>query len=328
VRNTVHSAQYGAQASAADLENQKLIEQATLAQAYFQIRGEDALVDILDQTVGADTQILELTRAQFELGITDEVAVVQAEQTLQLARVQRTNAALVRAQLEHAIATLIGVPATSFALPNRARLPAPPRIPTGAPSRLLERRPDIAGAERQMARANAAIGIATAAYYPSITLSANAGFASSALSTLVSLPSRVWSIGATLAETLFDAGARGAQVRAAVASYDAAVATYRQTVLTAFQQVEDALAGTALLAREVDEQSRAVALAQRALVLERGRVETGIDPYIDLMTQQTLLLSAQQTQVQLRVQQMTTAVQLVEALGGGWDRADLPSAAD
>ena len=324
VRNTVRQAKYSAQVSAADLAGQELLAQATLAATYFQLRGQDALQELLDATVAADEQILALARARYETGIDTEVAVVQAEQTLQAARVQATGAALLRAQYEHAIATLVGRPATAFSLPHRARLATAPAIPTGAPSRLLERRPDIAAAERQMAAANAAIGIGYAAYYPDLTLSGTAGLASSMINSLLSWPSRVWSIGATLSETLFDGGLRRATIDQSIAAYNATVAAYRQTVLAAFQQVEDALAQTRILAQQIEQQRRTVALAERAFELERARYETGIDPYIDLMQQQTLLLQARQTLVSLQVQHMTSAVALVEALGGGWDRADLP----
>jgi len=328
VRNAVHEAQYNAQVSAADLENQRLLEQATLAQTYFEIRGQDALQELLDQTVVADTQVFELARWRFSTGVDTEIAQVQAEQTLQTARVQATNAAVLRAQLEHAVATLIGVPASSFSLPKRAMLAAPPAIPVGTPSRLLERRPDIAAAERGMAAANAAVGVAYAAYYPDITLSASAGFASGAITSLFSWPSRVWSLGANLAEIVFDGGARGAAVDLAKAQYNAAVASYRQTVLAAFQQVEDQLAATSILAVEIEQQHKDVELAQRAFELEQARYTSGIDPYIDLMQQQALLLAARQTMVTLQIQQMTSAVALVEALGGGWDKSSLPTPGD
>jgi NodT family efflux transporter outer membrane factor (OMF) lipoprotein len=325
VRNAVRQAQYGAQVSAADLESQRLLEQATLAGTYFSIRGQDALQALLDATVRSDERILELTRGLYATGIGTEVAVVQAEQTLAGARVQATNAAIVRAQDEHAIATLLGIAATDFAIPRRAWLATPPSIPRGAPSQLLERRPDVAAAERLMAQANAAIGIGYAAYYPTLTLSASGGFAASALSTLFSWPSRVWSVGASIAETLFDGGLRGATIDQLVAEYNANVAAYRQTVLAAFQQVEDFLAQTGILSREIEQQEQLVTLAQKAFDLERVRFETGIDPYLDLMIQQTILLAAQQTLVTLQVQQMTSAVSLVQALGGGWDTSDLPT---
>ena len=325
VKNQVREAQYGAQVSAADLESQRLLEQATLATTYFEIRGQDRLAVVLDATVASDAEIASLTRTLFASGIGTEVAVVQAEQTLASARVQAINVGVLRAQLEHAVATLLGVPATDFSIPKRAALAEPPQIPVGVPSRLLERRPDVAAAERQMASSNALIGVGYAAYYPTLTLSASAGFVSSALSTLFSWPSRVWSLGAQLSETLIDGGLRRATIDQYVATYDANVASYRQTVLTAFQQVEDGLSGLRILGQEIAEQKRMVALAERAFVLEKARYETGIDPYLDLMTQQTILLAAQQALLSLEVQDMTSAVSLVQALGGGWDWTELPS---
>ncbi|HEX3759847.1 MAG TPA: efflux transporter outer membrane subunit [Kofleriaceae bacterium] len=323
VRNTVRQARSSAQASAADLAGQELLEQATLAATYFQLRGQDALQELLDATVAADQWIYELARARFETGVDTEVAVVQAEQTLQAARVQATSAGILRAQYEHAIATLIGRPATAFSLARRARLTAPPAIPTGAPSRLLERRPDIAGAERRMAAANATIGIGYAAYYPDLTLSGAGGLASTAISSLLSWPSRFWSVGATVSEMVFDGGLRRANIDQARAAYNASVAAYRQTVLAAFQQVEDALAQTRILGHEIEQQRRTVELAGRAFELEQARYESGIDPYINLMQEQALLLEARQTLVGLEVQHMTSAVALVEALGGGWQRSEL-----
>ncbi|MDB4952729.1 MAG: Heavy metal efflux outer membrane protein CzcC family [Myxococcales bacterium] len=325
VRYAVRQRQYGAQVSAADLESTRLLQQSMLAQTYFQIRAQDALQVDLDATVAANEQIVALTRSRFTAGIDSEVVVVQAELTLQNSRVQATNAAILRTRFEHAIATLIGVPATELTLPRRALHAVPPPIPTGTPSQLLERRPDIAAAERQMASANAVIGLGYAAYYPLITLTGDVGFASAAIDTLFSWPSRIWSIGANLAETLFDGGARRATIDQAIASYNASVANYRQTVLVAFQQVEDNLAATRILAAEVKQQRTAVELALRAFELERERYEKGLDPYINLAVQQTALLAARQALVSLESQQMTSAVLLVEALGGGWTRSALPT---
>jgi NodT family efflux transporter outer membrane factor (OMF) lipoprotein len=325
VQSAVRQRQYAAQVSAADLESLRQLAQATLAQTYFQIRGQDALQELLDATVAADEQVVVLTRSRYSKGIENEAAVVQAELTLTIARVQATNAGVLRARYEHAIAMLVGVPATDFSLPRRALLATPPPIPTGAPSQLLERRPDIAAAERQMASANATIGIGYAAYYPLVTLSGDAGFVSSTIETLFTWPSRVWAIGASLSETLFDGGQRRATIDQAIAAYNANVASYRQTVLAAFQQVEDALAQTQILSAVVEQQRTAVALAQRAFELEKLRYEAGLDPYIILLVQQTALLAARQTLVTLQVEQMTSAVSLVEALGGGWDRSELPT---
>jgi NodT family efflux transporter outer membrane factor (OMF) lipoprotein len=327
VRYAVHQRQYAAQVSAADLESTRLLAQATLAQTYFQLHAQDTLEDYLAATVKADEQIAELTRLLYTAGLATEIAAVQAELTLRTARVQATNAGLLRAELEHAIATLLGVPATDFAMPRRGLTAKPPRIPTGTPSQLLERRPDIAAAERQMASANAVIGLGYTAYYPLITLTGSAGFQSSALHGLFDWPSRIWALGASLSETLFDGGLRRANIDQAIAAYHASVASYRQTVLTAFQQVEDGLAALRILAQELVDQRAAVELAQKALELEKTRYEKGLDPYIDLAIQQTALLAAQQALVSLESSQMVSAVALVEALGGGWDRSELPTPA-
>ncbi|HEX7836572.1 MAG TPA: efflux transporter outer membrane subunit [Kofleriaceae bacterium] len=327
VRYAVRQRQYGAQVSAAELESTRLLAQATLAETYFQIHAQDTLEDELAATVKADQQIAELTRLRYAAGIATEIAVTQAELTLQTARVQATNAGLLRAELEHAIATLLGIPATDFTMPRRALLATPPPTPTGTPSQLLERRPDIAAAERQMASANAVIGIGYTAYYPVVTLSGGAGFQSRALGALFDWPSRVWSLGASVVETLFDGGLRRANIDQAIAAYNASVAGYRQTVLAAFQQVEDELAATRILAQEVAEQRTAVELAQKAFELEKARYEKGLDPYIDLALQQTALLAARQALVTLEASQMVAAVSLVEALGGGWDRSELPAPA-
>ncbi len=325
VRNTVREYQAAAQVSEADLENERLVEQATLAETYFQIRGQDALQDLLNETVAADQKIYDLTKVLYDTGIDNQLAVEQAKQTLLAAQAQATNAAVARAQYEHAIATLLGKAATDFSIVKRASLPEPPPIPTGTPSQLLERRPDIAAAERQMEEANAVIGIGYAAYYPTLTLSADGGFETSALKNWFTWPSRFWSIGPSVSETVFDAGLRRATIDQYIATYNADVAAYRQSVLTAFQQVEDYLAQTRIQSHQIQEQQQSVNSAQKALELEKSRYETGLDPYIDLMTQQTTTLAAQQTLVNLQVQQMTSAVLLVEALGGGWDKSELPT---
>ena len=328
VRNTVRWRQYAAQVSAADLESARLLAQASLAQTFFLLRGQDALQELLDATVKSNQAIVELTRTRYDEGLDSEVNVVLAELTLQSSVVQATNAGILRAQYEHAIATLIGIPATDFSLPVRAALPPPPPIPLGAPSQLLERRPDIAAAERQMASANAVIGIGYSAYFPVITLSAVGGVASKTLGSLLAWPSRLWSLGANLSQLIFDGGARRATIDQAIAAYNASVASYRQTVLTAFQQVEDALVAVRILAEAIEQQQRAVALAQDAYELEKARYQNGLDPYVDLMLQQVALLSAQQQLVSLRTQHLTAAVALVVALGGGWDRAQLPTVRD
>lgn len=325
VRNTVREAQYAAQVSAADLENERLTEQASLAEYFFEIRGQDMLQKIYNDTVAADQKALELTQGLYDSGIDNEISVVEAQTTLQSAQAGATNVAVARAQYEHAIAMLVGKVASGFSIPVKPMTTAPPPIPVGLPSELLERRPDVAAAERTMAEANAQIGIAYAAYYPNLSLTAAGGFESSAISHWFSWPSRFWSVGATASETLFDAGLRRATVQQYVATYNADLANYRQTVLTAFQQVEDGLAEVRILSKEIQQEQQAVDSAQTFLKLEQARYDTGVDPYIDVLIAQTTVLSDQQTLNNLQVQQMTYAVALVEALGGGWDRSQLPT---
>jgi NodT family efflux transporter outer membrane factor (OMF) lipoprotein len=325
VRNTVRSNAAGAAASAADLENTRLTQQAELAVDYYQLRSQDSLKQILDSTVAAFEESLKLTQVLYDTGIDADEAVAQADVQLKSAQAQDTNLDIARAQFEHAIALLVGEPASSFRLPPQPLNVLPPAVPVGIPSQLLERRPDVAKDERLMAQANAQIGIATAAYYPTLTLSATGGFESSSLSTWFMWPSRFWSVGPALAETLFDAGLRKATVAQFQANYDQTVATYRGTVLTAFQQVEDNLAALRILSQEIVQQDAAVAAAQRFLNIATDRYKLGLDPYLDVLTAQTTLLGNQQTAVQLRLQQVSATIQLIEALGGGWDSARLPS---
>jgi NodT family efflux transporter outer membrane factor (OMF) lipoprotein len=325
VRNTVRQAQYASQVSAADLENERLTEQASLAEYFFEIRGQDKLQQIYDDTVKADQDQYELTRSLYDAGIDDQISVVQAETTLRSAQAGATNVGVARAQYEHAIAVLLGWTASNFSIPVKPMTVAPPPIPIGVPSELLERRPDVAAAERTMAEANAAIGIAYAAYYPNLTLTGSAGFESSSFSKWLSWPSRFWSVGASIPETIFDAGLRRSTVQQNVAIYNADLASYRQTVLTAFQQVEDSLAEVRILSKEIQQQQQAVDSAQTFLKLEQARYDTGVDPYIDVLIAQVTVLADQQTLNGLQVQQMASSVALVEALGGGWDRSQLPT---
>ena len=326
VRNTIRQAQYSAQLSAADLENERLTEQASLAIFFFELRGQDALQQILDQTVAADQKSLDYARAQYETGITDQLAVVQAENTLQSAQSQATNLGIARAQYEHAIAVLVGKIASDFSIPSKPMLITPPPIPIGLPSQLLERRPDIAAAERAMAAANAQIGIAYAAFYPNLSLfTAAGGFESSTWEHLVDWPSRFWSVGSSISETVFDAGLRRATAHQYIAAYNANLAAYRQTVLAGFQQVEDALATLRILTQQIQQQRKAVESATVALDLETKRYQEGIDPYIDVVIQQNTLLAAQQILAQIEIQRATASVQLIEALGGGWDTSQLPT---
>ena len=326
VRNTVKANTYAAQASAADLENVRLAAQAQLAVDYYELRGQDALKQDLDATVGAYRQALELTRDLCQAGLDNDEALTQAEAQLKASQAQDVDLGVLRAQYEHAIAVLAGQSPAAFSLRPAESFPIrPPETPAGVPSQLLERRPDIAAAERAVALANAQIGIAQAAFYPAVTLSGSAGFESVAAAKWLAWPSRIWSVGPSLAETIFDAGLRRATVQQFQAAYDQTVATYRQTVLTAFQQVEDNLAALRILAQAVEQQDSAVAAAQRSLKEAEVRYQAGLDPYLNVITAQTALLAAQQTAITFREQQMVGGVQLITALGGGWDVARLPS---
>jgi NodT family efflux transporter outer membrane factor (OMF) lipoprotein len=328
VRNTIHEQQYNAQLSAADLENEKLTEQASLAEFFYEIRGQDALQKLLDETVEVDKKALELTRARYETGVDTRISVAEAEATLAQVQSQAQNLGVARAQFEHAIAVLVGANPSQFSIPVKPLLTNAPVVPLGMPSALLERRPDIAAAERKMAAANAQIGIAYAAYYPSLSLSASYGYESTNFSHFFDLPSRFWSVGPSLSETVYDGGLRRATVNQFITTYNADVASYRQTVLTAFQQVEDSLASVRILSQQILKQEQAVKSSQEVLELETARYQTGVDPYLDVVTAQTTLLSNQQTLANLHVQEMTASVQLVEALGGGWDRTQLPTPPD
>ena len=326
IRNYVHEEQASAQLSAADLENERLTEQASLAEYFFEVRGQDALIRIYNQTIEADKKSLAYTQAQYDTGVGDQISVVEAQNTLQGAQSSATNLQVARAQYEHAIATLIGKNASEFSIPVKPMLAVPPPIPLGMPSALLQRRPDVAAAERTMASANAAIGIGYAAFLPSITLTANGGFEASTLKHWFDWPSRYWSIGPSFSQTVYDGGLFRAELNQYIGIYNADVAAYRQTVLTAFQQVEDYLAAVRIYSDQVAQEQAAVESAQTYVKLETARYDTGIDPYVNLVTAQTTLLADQQTLASLQVERMTSAVQLVQALGGGWDVSQLPTA--
>lgn len=325
VRNTVAASAAAAQVSAADLGNTRLTVNAEVAVDYFDLRGQDALKELLDSTVVAYRQSLDLTKVLYETGIDSDESVAQAETQLETTQAEDTNLGILRAQYEHALATLTGKAASTFSVPVLTISSQPPAIPLGVPSQLLERRPDIAAAERTMAESNAQIGVARAAYFPTLTLSGSGGLESDSFTNWLSWPSRVWSVGAAMSETVFDAGLRRATVQQYRAAYDASVASYRQTVLSAFQQVEDNLAALRILSREIQQQDAAVNSAQRNLSLATDRYKLGIDPYLNVITAQTTLLTNEQTAVNLRIQQMTDSVQLIEALGGGWDTSQLPT---
>lgn len=325
IRNQVHEAQYAAQVSAADLEVERLTEQASLAEFYFEIRGQDALQKILNDTVVADQKALDLTQGLYDEGIDDYYSVVAAKTTLQSVQSAAINVGVARAQDEHAIAVLLGKVATDFSVPAKPLLTAPPSIPVGLPAQLLERRPDVAAAERTLAEANATIGIGYGAFFPNVTLSASGGFESSTFARWFNWPSRFWSIGPTISQTIFDGGLYRAELHQYEAIYNSDVATYRQTVLTAFQQVEDSLSGVRIYSQQMQSQEAAVKSAQQLLDLEVGRYEEGIDPYIDVVTAQTTLLGDQETLATLHINVMVSAVELVQSLGGGWDRSQLPT---
>ena len=328
VRHSVEANSFAAQASAADLQNVRLTAQAELAVDYYQLRTEDALKQVLDSTVVAYSETAHLARAQYRGGVGTDEAVAQAETQLEATEAQDVAITAVRAQYEHAIAVLVGQSPSTFSI-SEEELPADPAsVPIEVPSALLERRPDIAAAERLIAQANAQIGMARAAFFPNITLSGAAGFTGLRAMNWFTWPSRVWSVGPSLAETIFDAGLRRATVQQYRAAYDQAVANYRQTVLTAFQEVEDNLVSLRILPKEIEEQEAAVQSAQRSLEEATARYKSGLDPYLNVLTAQTVLLTNQQAAVNLRMQQLTATVQLVKALGGGWDASQLPSAED
>ncbi len=328
VRNGVRANVFAAQASAADLQNVSLSEQAELAVDYYELRAQDSLKELLDSTVGAYQDSLDLAKSLYRAGLGTDEAVAQAEAQLKATQAQDTNLGILRAQYEHAIAVLIGQPASSFSLPTRSLQANPPPIPVGIPAEVLERRPDIASAERGVAQANAQIGVAKAAYFPNILLSAAAGFANSSFTSWLTWPSRFWSVGPSVAETIFDAGLRRATMDQYRATYDQTVATYRETVLIAFQQIEDNLASLRILSQDVEEQDAAVEASARSLREATVRYRAGLDPYLDVIVAQTIFLNNQETAVNYRMQQMVASVQLIKALGGGWDATMLPSSQD
>jgi NodT family efflux transporter outer membrane factor (OMF) lipoprotein len=325
IRNTVIASASEAQATAADLQNVRLSVEAELAFDYYQLRSVDAEKRLLDSTIVAFQQQLDLTRVRQQTGIASDEDVAQAETQLETTQAQATDLGVQRAQLEHAIAVLTGQPPASFSLPITPLDSQSPLVPVGLPSQLLERRPDIAAAERRVAEANANIGVTKAAFYPSLTLGASAGFESASITSWFTWPARFFSLGPTLTQTLFDKGRRAAATENARAQYDGTVANYRLTVLTAFQEVEDNLAALRILSRELEQQNSAVASAQRTLSLSMDRYKSGIDSYLNVITAQTTLLNNQRTAVNLEMQQMTASVQLIKALGGGWNESEIPS---
>ena len=326
IRRSVRSSAESAQASAALLENARLSFQAELAQDYFGLRGTDSAQELLDSTVKSYEEYLHLTKDRFASGVASGGDVAQAESQLHSAQAQLIDLGVARAQFEHAIAILIGKPPSALSIPSATLNALPPPVPAGVPSILLERRPDIAAAERQMAAVNEQIGIAKAAYYPALLLSAAGGLENSNFTKWLAWPSRFWSVGPQLVETVFDAGKRRAQVNLAQAEYDATVANYRQTVLTGFQQVEDSLAALRVLENESHAEEEAVRAARRSLDIATYQYKAGTVSYLQVITSQAIALQDERTSVDILTRRMVASVLLIEALGGGWDTSKLPSA--
>jgi NodT family efflux transporter outer membrane factor (OMF) lipoprotein len=323
IRRTLESDVANAQASEADLAAARLSAQGTLASDYIELRVADEQRALLDDTVRAYQRALEITQNQYKVGVVAKADVITAETQLEGAESQRIAVGVTRATLEHAIAVLLGKPPAEFSLAPAPLGTVVPVIPPGVPSSLLERRPDIAGAERRMAAANAQIGVAVAAYFPDLTLSGSYGFASNVVSGLLSAPNNLWSFGGTASDTLLDFGARPAVVRQARAAYDATVAGYRQTVLTAFQQVEDELASLRILEQQVDVQEQAVKSANLAVQLSLNQYKAGTVAYTAVVTAQTIALGDALTLLTIRQSRLVASVALIQALGGGWTAASL-----
>ena len=325
VRRTVAAAREETQASAADYETAKLSLQAELALDYFELRSADAQKQLLDDTVKAYTDNLQLTINRFKGGVAPKADVAQAQTQLDTTRVQDTDVTVQRAQFEHAIAILIGKQPAEFSVAAIPLNLTPPAIPVGLPSEALERRPDIAAAERRVAEANQQIGIAKAAYFPTVTLNGVAGFSGTQGSNWLGWPSSFWAVGPALAQTLFDAGRRRATSESARANYDATVANYQQTALNAFQEVEDNLAALRILEDEAEQQQRAVGSAKESLQLFTNRYKGGVDTYLQVITAQTIELSNERNAIDIERRRMDASVLLIKALGGGWDVTQLPA---
>jgi NodT family efflux transporter outer membrane factor (OMF) lipoprotein len=318
VRRDLESSEATAAASAADVESVRLLVQFELVLNYLQLRVLDAQKKLLDESVAAFAKSLEMTQNRYKAGLAGRVDVAQGETQLKSTQAQSIDTGVQRAQLEHAIAVLLGASPAEFTLPATPIKVAMPSIPAGLPSELLERRPDIAAAERRVAAANAQIGVAQAAFFPSLTLSAAAGFGSSSFANWLSWPNRFWSLGPALAQSIFDGGLRKSLSNQALASYDASVATYRQTVLTAFQDVEDNLAALRILEQEAKVQEEAVRAARLSVELTLNQYKAGIVSYLNVVTVQNTLLGNERTELSLLGRRLTAAAQLVRALGGGW----------
>ena len=327
VRNTVSANVAGAQASAADLETVRLLAQAELAFDYFQLRVLDQQRQLLDDTVAAFQKSLELTRNRYAAGVAGKVDLVQAETLLKSTQAQALDIGVQRAQLEHAIAILVGKAPANFSIARETLNIAVPAVPLNLPSELLERRPDIAAAERRVAAANARVGVAKSAFFPALTLSGSAGFAGSRLADWLTWPSRFWAIGPAIAQSIFDAGLRRALTDQAIAVYDANVAAYRQTVLEGFQEVEDNLAALRILEGEEKVQEEATVAARQSVELTINQYKAGTVSYLNVVAVQSIWLNNERTLVGIRGRRLTAAVTLVKALGGGWNAAELASGA-
>jgi NodT family efflux transporter outer membrane factor (OMF) lipoprotein len=324
VARTVESNVASAQASAGDVASARLAAQGQLASDYMQLRMADELKRLLDAAVKAYAESLRITQNQYNAGTAAQSDVAQAQTQLQSTQAQAVAVGVLRAQLEHAIAVLTGKPPAEVTIAAIDSVPPLPEIPAGLPSTLLERRPDIAAAERQVAAANAQIGVAETAFFPTVTLTADAGAAAALLSKLLSSSSRIWAFGSTLVQTVFDAGARHAQVEQARAQFDATVADYRQTVLTGFQQVEDQLAALRILAEQAKAQDAAVASSREAERIIFNQYKSGTVAYTSVVVAQTAALGNAETAVNIRQSRLVAAVALIQALGGGWSAAQLP----
>jgi NodT family efflux transporter outer membrane factor (OMF) lipoprotein len=324
IRRDVESTEANAEASAADLANARLSAQAELAVDYFDLRVQDEIKNLLDQTVSYYQESLKITQNQYKAGIVAKTDVMEAETQLKSTQANAINLGVHRAQLEHAIAVLIGKPPGEFSIAPTPLLAVIPAVPPGVPSTLLERRPDIASAERQVAAANAQVGVAIGAFFPDITLGGSYGFASTALSTLLTAGNNLWSVGPSLALTLFDGGERSAEIDRARAVYDQSVANYRQTVLASFQDVEDQIAAQRILAEQADAEAETVKAAQQAQKLVNNQYKAGIIPYTNVIVAEASALSAQQSALGIRRDRLIASVNLIKALGGGWTNSQIP----
>jgi NodT family efflux transporter outer membrane factor (OMF) lipoprotein len=324
IRRTIESDAENAQASAADLAGARLSAQAQLATAYFQLRSTDQLKRLLDDTVDAFSRSLKITQNQYNAGTAAKSDVIQAQTQLQSAQSQAINTGVQRATLEHAIAVLVGKPPSEVSIALATLTDEIPVTPPGVATRLLERRPDIAGAERRMASANAEIGVAIAAFYPDLSLSGSFGYTSNTIGSLFKASNEIWSGGASLAETVFDAGARSAAVEAARATYDQSVATYRQTVLAAFQQVEDQLATLRVLEQQAAVEEETVKSAKLAVQLTLNEYKAGTVVYTSVVTAQATALNEEEALLTIHQNRLVASVTLIQSLGGGWNADQLP----